>query len=295
MRKRRLESWSSKDEGLVVTMVTKGKKEDKYGIDEVLSFVGEVGNKEEKDSRKAKDKKSSKKAEKAQQVKAAGEPSEMFSTFEEVDSLRSENELLKLDWMRLERENCSLRSRLEACEEENEEKLMLEKEQCRELVFKLDMMRKEKSEIEKRLEMTAELWEREQFFGGKLQKQVDALEEELGMMRKEKLEIEKKLEMTAELWEREQFFGGKLQKRVDALEEELQRLKNQSAVRERILEKAEEKIKRGSDIGKSDIGKPKQTKCERDQKLQKMKRHTSAITSRLQAKFKTLKFAKILK
>ena len=44
-------------------MVTKGKKEDKYGIDEVLSFVGEVGNKEEKDSRKAKDKKPSKKSE----------------------------------------------------------------------------------------------------------------------------------------------------------------------------------------------------------------------------------------
>ena len=275
---------------MVVT--TRGRKEDKYDIDKVLSFVGEVGKDEEKDSRKLKNKKPIKKAEKA---RVAGERSEMFSMFEENDSLRSENELLKLDWMRLERENCSLRSRLEACENENEEKLMVEKEQCRELVFELDMMRKEKLEIEKKLEMTAELWEREQFFGGKLQKQVDALEEELGMMRKEKLEIEKKLEMTAELWEREQFFGGKLQKRVDALEEELQRLKNQSAVRERILEKAEEKIKRGSDIGKSDIGKPKQTKCERDQKLQKMKRHTSAITSRLQAKFKTLKFAKILK
>ena len=32
-------------------VVTRSKKEDKYDIDEVLSFVGEVGNNEKEDSR----------------------------------------------------------------------------------------------------------------------------------------------------------------------------------------------------------------------------------------------------
>ena len=252
MRKRRLERRSSKDEGVVV----KGKKEDKYDIDKVLSFVGEGGNNEEKDSRKAKDKKTSKKAEKAK-VEVADENSEQISVFEENDSLRSENELLKLDWMRLERENSNLRSSLEACEageeimkEESAKKLMVEKEQCRELAVELDVMRKEK------------------------------------------LEMEKKLEMTAELWEREQCFGSKLQRRVDALEEELQRQKDQYLLRERILEQAKEQIKHESiETLKPDIENTKQMKCERDQKLQKVKRHTSAITSRLQVNFKTLELA----
>ena len=251
-RKKRLERRNSRYE----TVVVRGKKEDKYDIDQVLSFVGEG----EKDFGKAKESKTSKKAAK-DRVEVAGEQCETYSVFEEISSLRSENELLKLDWMRLEKENCSLRSNLEAkeaCEakmkSENAEKLIVEKEQCRELAFELERARAEK-------------WE-----------------------------IEKKLEMTAELWEREQFFGSRLQKRLDALEEELERQREQSEERELILEQTKKQIKHlmasKQDLvemsGPNSAKTNQQIDCEKVQKMQKMKRHTSAITSKLQAKFTTL-------
>ena len=267
-RRRRLERRNLKFEPMVV----RGKKEDKYDIDQVLSFVGDGTNKEEKDCRKTKGKKkrkTSKKGDKASVEEVAGEEGEMGSVFEDVDSLKSENELLKLDWMRLERENVTLRSNLEAGEarearmrEENVEKLIAEKEQCRELGFELERTRSEKWEIEKKLETTAvQLWE------------------------------------TNQLWEREKFFGSELQKKVDALEEQLQRQKEQSVEREMILKQRKEEIKQRSlemlepDSVKTkrepNFGKTKQVNCER---VQKMKRHTSAITSRLQVKFKTLEY-----
>ena len=268
-RRRRLERRNLKFEPMVV----RGKKGDKYDIDQVLSFVGDGANKEEKDCRKTKEKKRrkpSKKGDKLASVEeVAGEEGEMGSVFEDVDSLKSENELLKLDWMRLERENVTLRSNLEAGEarearmrEENVEKLIAEKEQCRELALELERTRREKWEIEKKWETTAaQLWE------------------------------------TDQLWERERFFGSELQKKVDALEEQLQRQKEQSVEREMILKQRKEEIKQRSlemlepDSVKTkrepNFGKTKQVNCER---VQKMKRHTSAITSRLQVKLKTLEY-----